>query len=403
MKRYIITFLGSVFLFFSTAHSIELSIEKKAQEIAQSSKIFILNFAIDELYKKIEIDMQTPYIKAIVVYDYMMEEYIISSYKDSNGNIVHGQNIPESLETLQVINLDIYQEKTYTKTPIASLSIYYDSSFFSSHEAKSVQLSKIEKEYLKSKKTIKICVDPNWLPFEAIDENGEHIGMSADILKIAQENSNITFELLKTKSWTQSLAFVKENRCDMLPLAMKTDKRSAYLNFTNPYIKFPFVILTDHDKIFINNIEALFNKKVSMVKDYAYIEILKRDYPQIEIVEVDSIQQGIEHIRKGVVYGHVDALAAAAYTLQKEGITDIKIAGKLEQEWSLSIATHSSLPILQLIMQKVIDSVPQEKIQSIQNQWLAIKFEEKTDYSLVYKILLFLVFYLLWPFGDIAR
>jgi len=386
MLRLFITCYASIILFFAFANANEL-IANKAEQIAQSSKVFILNYAIDELYEKIDIDMHTPYIKAIVIYDYDMKENLITSYKGDNSFIIRNEKLPKNFKLLPSITMDIIEKKDYDKIVLAKLTLYYDPSVLPTKQTPALNFTKEEKAYLAFKGKIKMCIDPNWLPFEAFNKQGKYIGISAETLKIAQEKSGISFEIIKTKDWAQSLKFAQEGKCDILSLAMKTQQRSKYLDFTTPYIDFPFVILTNHDKIFINSIKELYGKKVSMVKGYAHIEILKKDYPQVEIIEVDNIKQGIDYIRKNKVYGHVDALGPAAYTLQKEGITDVKIAGKLDQQWSLSVASSKREPILKSIMQKIIQSVPSEKIQRIQSKWFAIRFEEKTDYALVYKIL----------------
>jgi len=387
MFRFFITCYAGIILFFSVANADAL-IANKAEEIAQSSKVFVLNYAIDELYEKINRDMHTPYIKAIVIYDYDMKENLITSYKKDNRFIIQNHKLPKTFKLLPNISIDIVEQKDYDKNVLAKLTLYYDPSMLPRQQTPVLHFTKEEKAYLASHNNFKMCIDPDWLPFEAFDKQGKYIGISAEILKIAQEKSGISFEVIKTKDWAESLKFVQEGKCDILSLAMKTQQRSKYLDFTTPYIDFPFVVLTNHDKIFINNIKELYGKKVSIVKGYAYIEILKRDYPQVKIIEVDNIQQGIDYVRQNKVYGHVDALGPAAYTLQKEGITDVKIAGKLDQQWRLSVASTKKEPILKPIMQKIIQSVPAKKIQAIQNRWLAIKFEEKTDYALVYKILL---------------
>ena len=51
-------------------------------------------------------------------------------------------------------------------------------------------LTPIEQEYLKKKKVINMCVDPDWMPFEKI-ENGQHIGMAADYFNIIKEKTNL--------------------------------------------------------------------------------------------------------------------------------------------------------------------------------------------------------------------
>ena len=41
-----------------------------------------------------------------------------------------------------------------------------------------------ERAYIRDKKEIRMCIDPNWMPFEAFDKGGKHIGMTADFFKI---------------------------------------------------------------------------------------------------------------------------------------------------------------------------------------------------------------------------
>ncbi len=254
-----------------------------------------------------------------------------------------------------------------------------------------------ESEYLQKKKVIKICVDPNWMPLDSINENGQHVGMAADILKKIKTKSAIEFELVSTDEWTKSIEFAQQRKCDIFPMAMETPSRKSYMDFTIPYVSFPMVIATKSSELFIDNIEAMNGKKVSLVKGYAFVELLKVKHPLIKIVEVDNLMQGIEFVREGKVDGHLEPLISLAYTLREEGITDVKIAGKFDDLWSLSIATRSDEPILKTIMQKALDNLEDEEIQDIYNKWLAVKFEERIDYSPVYEMLGVLV--LLASFG----
>lgn len=267
--------------------------------------------------------------------------------------------------------------------------IYKSSSKFS--------LSQEEKEFIQNKKIINICIDPSWMPLEAIDKDGQYVGLAADIIKIIKKNTEINFELVPTDDWSKSIELAKQRKCDILPMAMEVPSRKTYMDFTKSYIQLPIVIATKSSEVFVENIEAMNGKKVSLVKGYALIELLKTKYPFIEIVEVDSLAQGLGFIRQGKVHGHFEPLISLAYTLREEGITDIKIAGKFDVFWSLSIATRNDEPILKSIMQKALNSVKEEEIEEIYNKWLAVKFEEKVDYVLVYEMLALLV--LLASFG----
>ena len=47
-----------------------------------------------------------------------------------------------------------------------------------------IELNEKEISYLKEKKIITMCVDPDWEPFEKINKNGLHEGISADLIKL---------------------------------------------------------------------------------------------------------------------------------------------------------------------------------------------------------------------------
>ena len=257
-----------------------------------------------------------------------------------------------------------------------------------------------EKKYLENKSTIKMCVDPNWMPFERINEQHEHEGMASDILNTVQERTGITLELIPTKNWQESIDFAKARKCDIYSLAMQTPRRQKYMNFTKPYLSFPFVIATQVKELFVENLESIVDKPLVMVKGYAYVEILKNRYPLIDITEVNSMIEGLKLVQNGKAYGLIDTLATVAYTLQKEGMVDVKISGKFEENWDLAIASRNDEPILNTVLQKALTSITEKEKRDIYNSWFSIKYEQRVDYSLIWKILsvsfIIFVFILYW-------
>ncbi len=70
-----------------------------------------------------------------------------------------------------------------------------------------------ERRYLLDKQQLKMCVDPDWMPFEKI-ENNQHIGMSADFMNLFAKKIGITISLQASDSWMNSLAMGKQRQCD---------------------------------------------------------------------------------------------------------------------------------------------------------------------------------------------
>lgn len=254
---------------------------------------------------------------------------------------------------------------------------------------KSTKLTSKERQYLLDKKDINLCADPNWLPFDKIDSEGNYIGISADYVALFEKFIATNIEPVRTKSWHQSLSFAKQRKCDIIVSATKTQNRKKYLNFTKPYVKFPLVIATKMDVPFVGSIEDLYGKSIGIIKSYAFGEIVRKKYPQIKVVDVKSIEDGFRRVNSGHLFGFIDTLPSIAYNLQLDQFASLKVAGKIYDDYELGIGVRKDDEVLLAIFQKAIDSLTQEQRQKILNKWISIKYETGIDYMLIRKTIIF--------------
>ncbi|WP_421715999.1 ABC transporter substrate-binding protein [Arcobacter arenosus] len=265
-----------------------------------------------------------------------------------------------------------------------------------------IDFSEKEKEYIKKKKEIKVCIDPNWMPYEMFNEEGKHIGMTADFLKLISEKTNLEINVIPTKTWSDSLNLAKQRKCDILSLAQETPSRLKYLKFTSSYINFPVVIATSTEKFFLPNPEDIIEKeKVGIVKGYSMGEYLKNKYPNNKIVDVNNIKQGLEKVQSGELYGFVDSLPTIAYVLQHEFIDTLKITGKFDRKFDLGIAVRNDDELLYEIIQKAIESIPHSTMQEIFNRYISVKVESSDNFKYLFEILgIFLIIIIIAYFRN---
>ncbi|MBW7471484.1 transporter substrate-binding domain-containing protein [Marinobacter sp. M216] len=250
-----------------------------------------------------------------------------------------------------------------------------------------LSLSPDEQAWLDERdRNVSYCIDNDWMPLEGLDSSGEHEGLSAETFRLFSERGNIQFQLVKTDSWPESLEAVRERRCDMLALAMKTPERAQYLNFTTPYLQVPNIILGRIEAPFIENVGDLRNKRVGVVKDYAFSELLKYRYPGMQLVEVENETKGMKLLQDNELAGYVTTLATASYHMQELGLADLKVIGRIPADWSLSVASRSDEPVLHDIMQKLVDSLTPEERSGLESYWRNIKIEQSVDYRLVWQL-----------------
>lgn len=371
--------------------SLKNKMQSTLHTIAQSSKLFLVNYALDELENKIELDMKNQYIQAIVIRDIFFDEDIVISYRDKKGNIVFSKKLPTKYKAYEKIQTDIIDIKSYTKTKLGIVTLYYknkkDNSLVDTFTI-------AQKEYLQTKKELKMCIDPNWFPFEKI-EKGKHIGITSDYMQLFSQAIQIPIKLVPTKSWIESLEKIKNKQCDILSLANKTEQREKYIDFSLPYITTPIVLATKTEISFIDNISQIKEKKLGIVKGYSLKQILKKEYPNINIVDVESISDGLEKVEKGIIFGYLDNTIVINHQIQNNFLGTITISGKLKNIIDLSVGIRSDEVLLREIFDKVILSISTTKKDEILHKWVKINYEKHTDYTLVWQLLVIFIIIIL--------
>jgi len=248
-----------------------------------------------------------------------------------------------------------------------------------------LKLTQKEKKYLQNKKTITMCVDPDWMPLESL-KNGQHIGMSADYFKLIRKKLDVKIDVIPTKNWTESVKYFYEKKCDIFSLVMPTPKRKKFIKFTNPYLKIPLVMATRQDAPFMDNVYSIRNKKVGITQEYAFYELLKVKYPNLDIVAVKDIQDGLQQVSEGKLYGYIGTLASIGYSLQKDFIGVLKISGKFDGIWGLGIGVQKKDTLLYSILQKTVKSISEAQKQKIFNTWLSVKYEKSVNYKYLLQV-----------------
>lgn len=251
---------------------------------------------------------------------------------------------------------------------------------------KTLLLNEEEKLYLNKKEIIKMCVMPDSMPFGKLDKDGKYIGIGEDIIQIISKKIDKKIILIPAIEWKDTLQNLTEKRCDIIPTIMDVQSRHKSMNFTKPYITEPFVVVTKSDKIFINDSSELSNKKIAIIKSYAFLKIFKEINPKIKILSVKSAKDGLEKVRRGEVDGYLDTVSSVIYNIQENFMSDLKIAGKMEFDIKLSMASRNDEPLLNSILQKSLDTISEEEIKNIIGRWHSIKVEQKVNYTLLLEI-----------------
>lgn len=241
-------------------------------------------------------------------------------------------------------------------------------------------LEPAERAYLDAKGPLRLCVDPDWAPLESIDASGRHIGIGADVMALLAARAGVEVRLVPTPSWSVSLAKAQAHECDLLSMVTRTPEREAWFDFTEPYIDIPGVIVTRGDVHHVTSLVQVLDEPLGIMRGFSTVQTLREQYPGIRLVEVDSYREGFEKVQAGEIFGMLGNMASVGHALQRDGITDLKIAGWTGAVTRSSIATRNDEPQLGRIFQRLVASMGPEERQPILNRWLAVRFDPGFDH-----------------------
>jgi len=256
-----------------------------------------------------------------------------------------------------------------------------------------LDLTEKESRYIREHGTVTMCVDPDWAPFETINEKGEHEGIAADLLRLVSERTGLRFKLVRTASWDESLAASKDGRCKVLSFLNKTPQREKWLIFTSPLLSDVNVFITREEHPFISDPGMLVGESIVFPRGTSMEELVRRDYPNLAILVTETENEAVNMVSGKKADLTMRSLIVAAYTIKKEGLFNLKIAGQLPYySNNLCIGVADDDQTLRDILNKGISTITKAERAGIENRHVSINVQTVTDYGFVLKVLCVVLF-----------
>jgi len=250
-----------------------------------------------------------------------------------------------------------------------------------------IDLTGPERQYLKAKGQINVCVDPHRMPFDGVNAKGEHDGLSGDYFKIIARMLGVRMVIFPVKDWSALIKAARNRDCDVVAEINESEDRKAYLNFSDPYLNLPLAVVTRYDRIFVEDSLEGAGKRFAVVAGDIAIEKLLTLYPDIDLVKVISNVEGLKKVRDGKVFGYIGVQGAVGFTLQSNKLNELAVTGSLPLTYNLGVATRKDEPLLGSVFEKALHSIDPKVAQSIRDKWMSITIKTVTDYTLLWQVI----------------
>lgn len=244
----------------------------------------------------------------------------------------------------------------------------------------SIDLSEKEKQWLKENPVIKLGIDRAFPPFGSIDENGEYVGFAADYMKIIERRLNITFDIAKDLPWGETMAQAKAGQLDMIAGLVNTKARQEFLNFSQPYVHNPTIIIHDGlERGYVGSLSNLKGQTVAIEKgSYAAGEIA-RQFPKINLLLTKNTSAALSMVSSGIADAYVGNAVTASFLIKKLGLQNLAYAGDTPYSSNHSIGVLKTHPILVDIVDKTLASISEDDRNTIKNFWFGLSIRPQWE------------------------
>lgn len=234
---------------------------------------------------------------------------------------------------------------------------------------------------------VRLCVDPDWEPYERLLPTGEYVGIAADLLAIAFKRAGVRYSVVPTLDWDHTLESARNGDCDAIGFLNQTAERDKWMIFTDPYFTDPNVIITRTEHSYIANLAGLTGETMALIRGTSVIERVRRDFPGIQIIEVETERDAFAAVERGRADMTIRSLTVAAYTIRNEGWFNLKVSGEVpEYRNELRIGILQNNVELRDTLDEAIATITPQEVQDVTNRHISLEVAYEIDHVLIWRI-----------------
>lgn len=388
---------------------------QRADIIAQISAYYLYTNDLEGLNSALEIYDLPQDIAAIEIYDENNDQQLYSIVATEEGiketrefdrssyvSVTKDSNYLSETGAVKVGVMTFYfnfkvVESDYAYLP--SLSFFSD---FNSNEFKYISkiyeqnnltgqilnLTPFELAWVKANPVQKIAVDPKALPYEALNDDGAYIGMIAEFLHIIEAKTGLKFEPQLVTSWNESEQIIQDRAVTLLSAARENEKFVTDYQAGMKLFSSPLAVAskTDISGVSLGDLDGW---KVGILSGASNTNKLMTKYPDINWVLVESTTEGLDLVHSASLDAMVDTVHVLNYLINTNEYRNMRVIGRTDYMVSPTIHSLRTESTLSSIIDKAIKAIPENEKNGIISKWTAPKFIDKTNYQLVYTVIVF--------------
>lgn len=165
--------------------------------------------------------------------------------------------------------------------------------------------------------------------------------------------------------------------------------------YSEPIIKIPIAIATKNNINYINDLSTLNYIKIGIIKDLKITQVLKKDYPNIEFEEIDTVSNGIDKLNNNEIFGLIDNFYTLSHSINKIKSNELKINNSLKYEIAMRLEVEKENEKFIQLINKVLTTFTKKERNDILDNYQLVSYQQDFDFLYVIKIVIPLIILLI--------
>ena len=206
----------------------------------------------------------------------------------------------------------------------------------------------------------------------SVDANGSHGGIAADYLDQVRSRLGINAEIVAFASVAEMIDALRAGRIDIVPFLTRTPERAREFQFSRPYFSMPYMLVGRSDAPMYWDLASLRGRRLALARQHPLADLVKRRYPQIEIVTPRDDQLAMDLVAAGEADAAVDVKLFANLRINRDG-GGLRILGTVDElPGDFCFATAPRLAALVPLIDRALADIPPAENDRLLRRWIAV-------------------------------
>jgi len=215
----------------------------------------------------------------------------------------------------------------------------------------------------------RLGVEHDYGPFVFVREDGVVDGLSIDMLRLLQARTGLRLRPLPAQPLSALLAAARRHELDLLSSLRPTPERALFLDFTQPYVSVPAVLVGRAGDA-PRPLSALAGRPVAVGQGYAVEAVMRQRHPQVQWQAVPDDLVALQGVVAGRYSAAVLDAASMAFIVRRHGLQGLALQSQVGFDYTLSFAVRRDWPQLTMLLNAGIQSLSQAERQAVLARWL---------------------------------